>query len=86
MILEREEERILVRIRDNGPGIEEERARQILAGEHREEEEKRGNGIGLGNVIGRLRLWCGQEEVMRISCRDGVTEFALMLETNGQER
>lgn len=86
MILEREEERILVRIRDNGPGIHEERARQILAGEYREEEEKRGNGIGLGNVIGRLRLWCGQEEVMGISCRDGVTEFVLMLPVNAQER
>lgn len=84
LILEKKEENILVRIRDNGPGMEEDTMRQILdEGDLKEREGKKGNGIGLGNVIGRLRLWCKREEVMKISRREGFTEFMLMLPANG---
>lgn len=76
-----EEETICVIIRDNGPGITEMERELILAGGRKKEQEgrKNGNGVGLENVIERLRLWYKKEEVMKISCEGGVTEFILLL-------
>ena len=46
---------------DNGVGITQEKIHSILSGEYKpkkpEEEAKKGNGIGLNNVIERLRLY-----------------------------
>lgn len=82
-----EEDMLCVSVRDNGPGMTKEEREQILSGVRREEREGRrnGNGVGLGNVIERLRLWYKREEVMRIVCENGITEFVLLLPIKEEE-
>lgn len=58
-------ERILIEIEDNGPGMTEEKIKQILE-EHAVESEGHSTGIGISNVVKRLRLFYGIEDVMDI--------------------
>jgi sensor histidine kinase YesM len=55
------DDNICISIMDNGVGITQEKIQSILSGEYKpkkpEEEAKKGNGIGLNNVIERLRLY-----------------------------
>ena len=55
------DDNICISIMDNGVGITQEKIHSILSGEYKpkkpEEEAKKGNGIGLNNVIERLRLY-----------------------------
>lgn len=58
-------ERVLVKIEDNGPGMSEVKIKQILE-EHVVESEGHSTGIGISNVIKRLRLFYGIEDIMDI--------------------
>ena len=57
----RVDENICISIMDNGVGMTQETIQSILSGEYKpakaEDEVKKGNGIGLNNVIERLRLY-----------------------------
>ncbi len=65
--VERLPELIRVRIEDNGIGMSEERIREVLAGNAGENPVmKDSNGVGIQNVISRLRLFYDREEVMHI--------------------
>lgn len=63
-------DRILVEIKDEGMGMSAERIQQIL-----EETEPRrdghSTGIGFSNVVKRLRLFYGQENVIEIDSNEG---------------
>lgn len=72
------EEFIYLSVWDNGIGMDEEKMAQILKGELKEVDlRSNSNGIGLGNVIERLKLYTSREDVMEIRSegRDRGTEF-----------
>ncbi|MCM1040257.1 MAG: sensor histidine kinase [Ruminococcus sp.] len=56
-----------ISIRDNGIGMSRETIDKVLSGTYREEELAAGsNGIGMDNVIARLKLFTESEDVMSI--------------------
>ncbi|MBD5545395.1 MAG: histidine kinase [Lachnospiraceae bacterium] len=64
----KERNHICVSIRDNGTGMSEEKIQKIMSSRQKEDDsEQNSNGIGLDNVIGRLRLFFGIEKVMEIT-------------------
>lgn len=64
----REGDHICISIRDNGIGMSSEKIQKIMNSRLKETDlEQSSNGIGLDNVIGRLRLFFGMEEVMEIT-------------------
>lgn len=58
-------ERIVIEIEDDGPGMTEEKIKQILE-EKTVPSEGHSTGIGFGNVVKRLRLFYGLEDVIDI--------------------
>lgn len=75
MSVTREEAYVCIKISDNGVGMTEETINKILnekAGEEKKKEDTNvtvsqdSNGIGLRNVIARLRLYYGVEDVIEI--------------------
>ena len=73
-----EEEFVYLSVWDNGVGMSSEKISQILSGELKEVDlRSNSNGIGLGNVIERLKLYTSREDVMEIKSagRDEGTEF-----------
>lgn len=78
----KEKEHICISIRDNGIGMSEEKIKKIMDSRLREADvEQNSNGIGLDNVIGRLRLFFGTEEVMKITSEgeNRGTEVAILI-------
>ncbi len=65
--LEREDDTVFIRIEDNGVGMDEEVRQKILSC-YAFESEKSGHttGIGVSNVVQRLRLFFGVEDVIQI--------------------
>ncbi|MBE6023096.1 MAG: HAMP domain-containing protein [Cellulosilyticum sp.] len=58
---------VYIEVEDNGRGMTEERIREVLEGTVQSEEScKSSNGIGLGNVMTRLKLYYGIDQVMQI--------------------
>lgn len=58
-------ERVIIEIADDGPGMSESKIKQILE-EHSVETEGHSTGIGFSNVVRRLRLFYGIEDVIKI--------------------
>lgn len=83
LVIKREEDSIGVRISNTGEGIPEDKIHLILSGKLKriEENQKKGHttGIGIDNVLKRLRLFYGRRDVMKISSEDGKTNFILKL-------
>ncbi len=76
----REGEFVYLSVWDNGIGMTKEKISQILKGELKEVDLKsNSNGIGLGNVMERLRLYTGREDVMEIRSegKDKGTKFTI---------
>lgn len=76
----REGDFIYLSVWDNGIGMSEEKISQILKGELKEVDLKsNSNGIGLGNVMERLKLYTSREDVMEIKSAglDKGTEFII---------
>lgn len=70
-----------ISIADNGIGMSGEKIEKILSGDGvaADPEKNDSNGIGLGNVIERIRIFTGREDVMDI-CSEGEnkgTEFVI---------
>lgn len=58
---------IEISVWDNGKGMETEQITQILNGEYVSDKSAgNSNGIGLGNVIGRLELYFGESDLLQI--------------------
>ena len=65
--VERLPELIRVRVEDNGVGMSEARIKEVLAGVAGENPVmKDSNGVGIANVMSRLRLFYNREEVLHI--------------------
>ena len=63
----RDGEDVCISVRDNGKGIDKEEIKRILDGSYSPREQKYdNNGIGLDNVISRLRLYAEREDVVEI--------------------
>ncbi len=88
----RDDKNVYVTVSDNGKGIGQEKIDAILNGASeemiREKPKQKGHttGIGVDNVLKRLRLFYGKHDVMRITCKDGETKFIFVLPIQkGQE-
>ncbi len=63
----REDDNVCISISDNGKGISRENIEKILGGSYSPREDQYdNNGIGLDNVISRLRLFAGKGDVLDI--------------------
>ena len=63
----REDNRVCISILDNGKGISQETIDQLLNGEFSHDSDSYdNNGIGMDNVISRLRLFAGYEDALDI--------------------
>ncbi len=78
---------VTIEVEDNGPGMTEEKIQEIL-----EEKVNTANGhssgIGLSNVMKRLRLFNGMEDVMKIESTLGVStkvSIKLLKERRGEK-
>lgn len=62
------ENSVCISVKDNGIGMSQETIDKVMSGTFREEGMAAGsNGIGMDNVISRMRLYTGNENVMDIS-------------------
>ena len=78
-----QEGRICISVKDNGVGMSAETIEKVLGGTYREEEMAAGgNGVGMDNVISRMKLFTGREDVMTVTSEgEGKgTEVCLYLE------
>lgn len=64
-------DRVTVEVEDDGPGMTEEKIQEILL-EKLDTEGKPSTGIGLNNVMKRLRLFNGSDDVMKIESNVGI--------------
>ena len=63
----RQDETVCISISDNGVGISKEKLELILSGRfHSDEGLSDSNGVGLDNVINRLKLYFGEDDVIDI--------------------
>lgn len=78
-----------ISIRDNGIGMDQDTIEKILSGNYHAEQQTSGsNGIAMGNVIARLRLFTQNESVMKIQSdgKDQGTEVILYLPVKEREK
>ncbi|MFC3746662.1 sensor histidine kinase [Paenibacillus sp. GCM10012306] len=68
-VIRDEGERVKIVISDDGPGMAEHKIKQILEEEPSPENEGHSTGIGFSNVVRRLRLFYGLENVIDIDSR-----------------
>jgi len=61
-------DRIRVEIADDGPGMPEDKIERVLKGSV-QETEGHTTGIGIGNVVQRLRLFYGQDDIIDIESK-----------------
>ena len=64
---EERDEHLVIHIGDNGPGMEEDLVRRILAGQ----VEARGSGIGIKNIRERLKQFYGDDFSLDIDSMQG---------------
>lgn len=83
LMVEKEEGCLLITVWDTGKGLTDEQIQAILeskkVNKSKRKEEGHTTGIGVDNVLKRLRLYYGTNDVMEITCKDGVTSFILKL-------
>ena len=76
---------VCISIKDNGVGIEKDKLDRILSGKfHSDEGLNDSNGVGLDNVINRLKLYFGEDDVMDIISegKDKGTETIIYVQNN----
>lgn len=81
----RENDRALISIEDNGAGMDEETVKKLMSGTPIESDKKASNGIGMDNVMARLRLHAGYDDVLLIES-EGIgkgSKFTIFLEIKG---
>ena len=83
------EDRILIRIMDNGKGMSQERIQEVLSGHAGDgEEQSDSTGVGMNNVISRLELYYNQKNLVEIRSRgeNKGTEVILKLPKTGGQK
>lgn len=83
------ENQILIRIKDNGKGMSQERIREVLSGNSGEaEEQSDSTGVGMNNVISRLELYYDQKNLVEINSQGANmgTEIILRLPRTGGKK
>ena len=61
------DETVCISVKDNGVGMSSETINKVLSGSYRDEEKASdSNGVGMDNVIGRLKLFTERGDVMTI--------------------
>lgn len=79
----KEDDCLIVTVWDTGKGMSKEQIVKILKNKSTDKSDKKDKGhttgIGVDNVLKRLRLYYGKYDVMDIKCSDGKTEFILKL-------
>jgi sensor histidine kinase YesM len=82
-----QEDTVCVSIRDNGAGMSPETIEKVQNGGFRGTEGAAVNGVGMDNVIARLRLFTGSEDVMSILSegKDRGTEVIIYLPDRERE-
>lgn len=64
----KEKEYVCISIRDNGIGMSQEKIDKIMSGQLKKDDiSKNSNGVGLDNVMERLRMFYDREDVMEIT-------------------
>ena len=84
-----EEDTLVISIRDNGIGMDAEIIEKLKNGTYHEKRQSSGsNGIAMGNVIARLKLFTQNEDVMTIRSdgRNQGTEVILYLPVKEREK
>ena len=76
------DDNICISVMDNGVGMSQELIKEVLSGEYKSEsdsESKKGNGVGLNNVMQRLRLYFNGADNFEIisNGRDQGTEVVI---------
>lgn len=83
------EDRIYIRVKDNGKGMSQERIQEVLSGNPGEgEEQSDSTGVGMNNVISRLELYYDQKNLVSINSQ-GVnmgTEVVLRIPRTGGKK
>lgn len=82
----KEDDYVCLSIRDNGIGIEQEKIDLIMSGQYKKDEMiQDSNGVGLNNVIQRLRMFYDKEDVIEITSigKDMGTEVVMKLYWRG---
>lgn len=83
------EDRIHIRVKDNGKGMSQERIQEVLSGNPGEgEEQSDSTGVGMNNVISRLELYYDQKNLVSINSQ-GVnmgTEVVLRIPRTGGKK
>lgn len=79
--VEQYEDYLLIVVKDNGVGMTEEKIKEVLSGVVNTAEDDTSTGIGLHNVISRLWLYYGQENLLTIHCdgTDKGTEVRIVI-------
>lgn len=83
------EDTVGISIRDNGIGMDQDTIEKVLSGDYHAEQQTSGsNGIAMGNVIARLRLFTQNENVMKIQSdgKDQGTEVILYFPVKEREK
>ena len=80
------EGRVCISVKDNGVGMSEETIQKVLCGTYREEDmASGGNGVGMDNVISRMKLFTDDENVITVRSEEGKgTEVCFYLQRTGQ--
>lgn len=81
------DDKVCICVRDNGIGIAQETIERIMNGKSENSEDPGSNGVGLVNVISRLKLYYNAEDIFTIqSLGENVgTEVILYLPYNGEK-
>ena len=77
-----------ISVRDNGIGMSQKTIEKVMSGTYRDEELAAGsNGVGMDNVIARLKLFTESDDVMAIVSggKDQGTEVLIYLQMKERE-
>ena len=83
----RQDDKACISIEDNGIGMSPETIEGLLNGKPVSGEKKESNGIGMDNVIARLKLYVGEDDVINIESEgEGKgSKFTMYLSTDNRE-
>ena len=83
-----EKDTLVISIRDNGIGMDAEIIEKLIGTYHEKRQSSGSNGIAMGNVIARLKLFTQNEEDMAIRSdgRNQGTEVILYLPVKEREK
>lgn len=83
--VQKQDDHIMISVKDNGKGMTDGRIEQVLHGDDlasdsRHDHKGHTNGIGVRNIINRLELFFGKDNIIEIKSEIGIgTEFILKI-------